>query len=362
VWAVVRDLGRTGVPIALVRLATWAGTAGGIDLHVVARTDGPLRLDLEGAGIPVVALEPADGRSRPATVAAGAAHVGRAAPGRALLGAAWRRRVRHLPRPDVVLVQGAGAWPIAEALRATDAPRVVLHLHELALGLRRSMTDAEQRAATTRADRVLAVSEPVADLARSSGVRPNRITIVPGTVEPTAPLPRGHADIVTIGEAGWRKGTDRALAAAHELRRRDPSRSWHWIGRGPEPGWGFARGLDLPLQHHPEVADPWTVVSSPAALVVTSREDPLPLVALEAGARGIPVVACAGAGGLDDLLAHGRGRLVDPTDPRDLAIAVHEVVTSGEGDRADALGAHIAAHHTVEVVGPRWLAALTGSD
>jgi glycosyltransferase involved in cell wall biosynthesis len=223
------------------------------------------------------------------------------------------------------------------------------------------MTVAEQRTAAARADRVLVVSQAVADLARSIGVPADRTTTVPGTVEQAERARLGTGDVVSIGEAGWRKGTDRAIAAAHELRRRDPSLRWHWIGRGPEPGWAYAAGADLALVEHPEADDPWSVVAAPGALVVTSREDPLPLVALEAAARGVPVVACAGSGGLDDLLAGGRGWLVDPTDPRDLAGAVAEALTSGGGDQLDALAAHVADHHSPAVVGPAWLAALTGT-
>ncbi len=360
VWAVVRDLDRTGVPLALTHLATWSGTRDAIDLQVVARNDGPLRKVLERAGISVLALENGIARSLPATLAAGAAHIGRPAPGRSLLAAAWRHRTRTLPRPDIVLVQGAGAWPVAVALNVTAGPRVVLHLHELAVGLRRSMAEAELARAVA-ADQVLAVSEAVAELARSIGVPSQRISIIPGTVELTGRLPRGRTDVLTIGQAGWRKGTDRAIAAAHELRRRDPLLRWHWIGRGPEPGWTYALGSDVPLTFQPPVAEPWAVVDAPAALVVTSREDALPLVALEAGARGVPVIACSGSGGLDHLLAQGRGWLVDPTDPHDLAATIEAVANSRASAETDALRAEVRAHHTIEVVGPRWLAALLES-
>ena len=357
VWAIVHDLGRTGVPIALARLAAWPSTGEAVDLHVIARHDGPLRADLERAGVTVVALEPAHQRSRTALVAAGASHLGHGDAGAAVLGAAWRRRIRNLPAPATVLVQGAGAWPVAEALRVTDTPRVVVHLHELAVGLQRSVAPGSL-AAVASADRVLAVAEPVAALARSFGVPDERLTIVPGTVELAPRSERGRTNVVSVGEAGWRKGTDRAIAAAHVLRRSDPGIRWHWIGREAEPGWAFAVGADLPVVHHPPTSDPWAVVDGPAALVVPSREDPLPLVALEAAARGVPVIASAGGGGLDGLLAEGRGWLVDPTDPSDLAATVARVAASQPTVEPEALRDHIAGHHVLDVVGPRWLDAL----
>jgi glycosyltransferase involved in cell wall biosynthesis len=361
VRAVVRDLSRTGVPLALARLAAWPGTREAIDLHVVARSDGPVRVDLEQAGIAVVALEPERSRSVPATVAAAGAQLGRPAPGQAVLAAAWRRRLRGLPQPNTVLVQGAGAWPVAEALGIDAAPRLVWHLHELALGLRRSIDPATARRAAATADQVLVVAEPVAALARSLGAPSERVTIVPGTVDRVERLPRSGRDVVTIGEAGWRKGTDRAIAAAHELRRRDPGVRWHWIGRASEPAWAYAHGADLAVVFHPPCEAPWAVVDAPAAAVVTSREDPLPLVALEAGARGLPVVACAGSGGLDQLLDGGRGWLVDPTDPGELVAAVQEAIATGSAGRGEELQAYVAAHHRADAVGPAWLAALTGA-
>ena len=357
VRAIVRDLGRTGVPIALARMATWPGTADAIDLHVVARDDGPLGAELERQGIRVVVLEPGERRSIPSLIAAGAAHLRRPEPGAAVQGAAWRFRVRPLPRPDAVLVQGAGAWPIAMALGHHPGPRVAVHLHELAIGLRRSVDRAEL-AALAAVPVVLAVSGPVAALARRIGIPEDRIRIVPGTVAAEAPLPAGTDHLVSIGEAGWRKGTDRAIAAAYELGRRDPQRRWHWIGREPEPGWAYAAGTDVPVSFHAPVSDPWTLVPDLAALVVPSREDALPLVALEAGARGVPVVACRGSGGLDELLAEGRGWLVDAADPAELAIAAIEAATSDRSGRADALRDHILRCHSADAVAPRWLEAI----
>lgn len=359
VWAIVHDLDRTGVPIALTRMAVWPGAVDALDLHVIARDDGPLRAPLEEAGVRVVALEPAHGRSGAATVAAAGAYAGHPRPGNALLAASWRRKVRALPPPDVVLVHGAGAWSVAESLHATTAPRVVLHLHELAMGIGRSIEPARLPAAVA-VDRVLAVSEPVARIARTMGVPPQRLAIVPGAVETFPASPRGGTDVVSVGEAGWRKGTDRAIAAAYELHRLDPHLRWHWIGRSPEPGWALAGDVPLPVEFHRPVDHPWSVVEAPAALVVTSREDPLPLVALEAGARGIPVVACRGSGGLDGLLADERGWLADPVDPRALAAAVQQAVGSAGNDRGGALRSWVADRFAVDVVGPSWLEALIG--
>jgi glycosyltransferase involved in cell wall biosynthesis len=369
VWVLVNDLGRTGVPVALARMARWSAGRGELDLRVVARTGGPLEADLIAAGGEVVALEPASGRSAASTVAVATAQLGRPTPGAAVRAAWWRRQVRHLPPPDIVLVHGAGALPLADALRPRfgDA-RTVVHLHELDAALGRSAAPGEVQLLAS-IHHVIAVTGSVRQMAVARGVPEARTSVVPGAVDDPPggwsaprPEPTASAELLSIGEAGWRKGTDHAIAAAYELRRHDPALRWHWVGARPGPGWEYAVGSPTPLVWHGPCPDPWEVVARPSLVVIPSREDPLPLVALEAGARGIAVVATA-TGGLPDLLADGRGSVVPTRDLDALVGAVRGVLddpTAAAGSAAR-LRQHVHDHHRLDAVGPRWLAALTGT-
>jgi glycosyltransferase involved in cell wall biosynthesis len=58
------------------------------------------------------------------------------------------------------------------------------------------------------------------------------------------------------------------------------------------------------------------------AFALTSREDPFPMVGLEAMARGVPVVAFAGAGGAPEVLCEGAGIVVPYLDVREMARSV----------------------------------------
>jgi glycosyltransferase involved in cell wall biosynthesis len=368
VWAVLHDLSRTGVPTALERLLRWqaARQPDAAEVHVISGRDGALRSAFAVVAASVTTLEPETGRRPVTTAALGLTELGAAGAGRRLHGHGIRPLVRHLPAPDVVLVQGAGAWPTFAALEPeVGAARVVLHLHELEIALSRSGLGAQARRWATRPDAVLAVSAPVASLAVHHGARAGGVGIVPGTVDPpadgwAAPIrPARSRDLVSIGTAGWRKGSDLAAAAAHELRRTRAGARWHWIG-DPEPSpWALAVGAGDPLVRHGASVAPWQVVATPAALVVPSREDPLPLVVLEAGARGVPVVATR-TGGLPDLLGEDGGLTVPPVDVTALAAAVALVLDDpvAAARRAAALRQRIHADHRNEVVGPRWLAAL----
>lgn len=367
VWVLVHDLGRSGVPIALLRLLRWQTRQDRVDVHVIAGAAGPQQRAMEGAAQSVTTLGPGTGRSPAAIAALAATEAGHADLGERLAAAWCRHRLRHLPRPDVVLVQGAGAWDLlrrAESL--TAGARVVLHLHELTVALSRCLPRSAWTDLLERPDQILAVSAPVATMANDISTPRTPIRIVPGSVDRTdisrSAFPgeqRSH--VCSIGPAGWRKGTDRAEAVAHELARRAPELSSHWFGAGPGPGWEWAHGPVPPLAHHHESEDVWADLPGGAVLLVPSREDPLPLVALEAGARGIPVVAATG-GGLDDLLASNRGWLVDGFDLGAMTDAI--LHACGDIEDAAARSRHLRdvvhAKHRTDIVGPVWFESLLG--
>lgn len=370
VWILVHDLERAGVPIALHRMAAWHARRPVCDLHVVTGSDGPLRTPLARVCATVTVLGPAEGRRGVAgALAAAAAQAGHPRVGDAASGLAARRRVHRLPPPHSVLVHGAGAWSLWEDLRPAiaDRTRLVVHLHELETGLDRSIPVAARADLFALAHATLAVCEQTAGLARAWGAPAERVWLVPGVADLLGPDPAANTllapidRVVGVGEAGWRKGTDRFIAVAHDLVRTRPQVSCTWIGAAPAAGWAFAVDADLPVTWQPAGSEPWPAQTAGTALLVPSREDPLPLVVLEAGARGVPVVAAA-TGGLPDLLADGRALVVTGHDIRALADAIRTVVDdpAASAARAARLWERIRDHHRAEVVGPRWLELVLG--
>lgn len=372
VWVLVHDLGRSGVPVVLVRLLR-AVAASRSHVHVVALRGGPLEATVRGVAASVTTLEPAQGRSVADAVAVGMHELGHPRPGRNVRRLAWRRRVRHLPAPDVVVLHGAGGWPVLDVLRA-EAPLVV-HLHELGIGLDRSVPVSRQRELLSGAVRVLAVSRPVADLAVARGAAAARVELVPGvvdrgevdgavagprggdTAEPVAGRP-----VMGAGVVGWRKGTDRLAAVAFELDRSGRRDQVGWVGGHPGgPDAAFVGSTD-PVRWYPSCSDPWGVMDAARVVVVPSREDPLPLVALEAGQRRKAVVAMP-TGGLPELLSHGRGRVVAGQDVIAFAHAVRHLLEAPDEAVAagDSLHDHVMVHHDAAVVAPRWWQMVSSS-
>lgn len=363
VWILLHDLARTGVPIVLERLLRAAGRKDRV--NVVAVHGGAVRRRLDGLTSTCTVLEPDGRRSLTGAAAAGAAELGAPVVGGVVRRAAWRARLRHLPDPDVVLVHGAGGWPIVASVRG--APPLVVHLHELELGLDRSIDPAEQSAVFRRAVAVLAVSSPVADMAVRRGADPTRVELVPGVVEVPDPDEGSVRPVVAArcppvmgaGTPGWRKATDRVAAVAHELARRGRPGSVGWVGGAPGGADTRWVGAADAVRWYDEVDDPWTVMDGCEVVLVPSREDPLPLVALEAGLRSKAVVATP-TGGLADLLAAGRGA-VAPVHAVDWLAAATDRLLAHPGERAamgSLLRAEVLARHDAAVVAPTWWSVL----
>lgn len=358
VWVLVHDLGRSGVPIVLERMLRASGSPE--DVHVVAIRGGQLRDGICALARTCTVLEPDGRRSVGNAVSVGARELGAPQVAHRVQRTVWRRRMRHLPAPDVVVVHGAGGWPLLDAV--VGDPPYVVHLHELETGLDRSIDPARQASVLAGASRVLAVSRPVADLAVRRGADPRQVELLPGVVEvsavTSAPAPARPATgrvVMGAGVPGWRKATDRVVAVAHELDRAGRPGAVGWVGGAPsgqDARWVSATD---PVRWYEESDDPWAVMGAAEVVLVPSREDPLPLVALEAGLRSKAVVATP-TGGLPDLLGEGRGAVAPTHDVSWIASTTARLL----GDPAErmvlgaALREEVLAHHDAAVLAPRW--------
>ena len=194
-------------------------------------------------------------------------------------------------------------------------------------------------------DSIIANSiEEVSQLERLYGADPTRIEVVPPGVEHAffSPGDRrgarralGLADVPTllfVGRIQPLKGLDVAVAALARLPRKDARLV---VVGGPSGADGPAElarveklAAELGVRHRIDLVPPQphhllsTWYRAADVVVVPSRSESFGLVALEAGACGVPVVAAA-VGGLRTLVQHGRtGLLVEGRDPADFADAI----------------------------------------
>lgn len=221
--------------------------------------------------------------------------------------------------PRGVFVNSALA--VGELASVADAPTLVW-VHEEADALAGLPPPAVQALTEDRVKLVFCVSETSRRALEALGVPPERITLLPPVVpRPTTPTSTAQAQarasvgatdirlVIGCGEASWRKGVDHFIEVARRLTDHTDIR-FAWVGRRPR---GFARQLDhdrdrldrRELVHWVgEVADPSPFLATADLLLMTSREDPQPLVPLESAHLGTATLAFH-IGGLGQLAAGG---------------------------------------------------------
>ena len=244
-------------------------------------------------------------------------------------------------RPDVVHVHAGIGWEGHATARAARAAGVrVVRTEHLPYLLTDEAECAAHREGLDAVDRLIAVSEAVAQSHRGEGLGAKLVTIANGVAAPTgegerAALRRlwGLRDgpvLLMAGRLVVQKGHDLLLDAMPAILAAAPAATLLLAGDGPLR-WRIAaaiaqRGLAgavRMLGHRDDLPD---LMAAADLLVLPSRFEGLSLVALEAMAAGLPIVA-SDASGNAELLEHGRsGWLAAAGDVGALAGAVIEAL------------------------------------
>ena len=218
------------------------------------------------------------------------------------------------------------------------------------------------------ADLIIAVSEAerATVLARLSG-DPDRVRVVPLGVDTELFHPcdahageeqrdwfrrGGRAEVILVGRLHPLKGFDLAIAAIAEIPA-DERPVLRIVGAAPPDGEEYVRALHEAVSRHGmlsttafdgalrrrELAER---IRSANLMLVPSHSETFGLVALEAAASGVPVIA-RDAGGLREAVVSGEtGLLVGGDDPREWAAAVRALL--GDAARLKEMGDASRAH------------------
>ncbi|QGP87137.1 glycosyltransferase [Gordonia sp. 135] len=269
----------------------------------------------------------------------GGSHLGRVRALRSLL-------IREKPDVIVSLLTYTNILMLLVALTIDRSrrPRTVISEHNLLtpLSRRRSALFRAQVLLAKRlyrtADILIAVSSAVAGEAGALfGLPPNKVVIVPNVVQPDS---GGEAQrssepvldedprisLIFSGRFVPQKSPDLFVEVATHLSRRGLLSQVELFGTGPllaEVTDSLAE-LRIDYRSHGWVDAWWDVeVGHSAVLALTSEFEGFGNVLIEAGRRGIPVVACRQAMGVSDAIAHGiTGFLVNGRTPEEFAEGV----------------------------------------
>ncbi len=295
-----------------------------------------------------------------------------------------RKLLGHWP-PDLVYCNSAAAAGVLDALGPYACP-VVMNLHEMEHVLQ-SITwipggaiDPMRRHAT----HYLAGSNAVRlNLLARHGVPASRITVVhdfiPAGDFPAHPngatpsvlalmtrigVPQGAAVVGVVATVEWRKGADLFAALARLLPPVDANgRPIHlvWVGGGQAADMAQLRFdvITASLAGRVHIVGPtertadWYPIFTVLALL--SREDPFPLVCLEAAASGVPTVCFADAGGMPEFVETDAGVVVPFLDLPAFADALRRVLDDPalRARLGETAAAKVRARHDVGVAVPQ---------
>ncbi len=148
-------------------------------------------------------------------------------------------------------------------------------------------------------------------------------------------VPPGAVLALGMGYADLRKGFDLFLQVWRAMRDRGAPVSFAWAG-GIDPATEAHFGAEIAAAEATgsfrflgQRDDPADLLAAADVFLLTSREDPLPSVALEAMAVGTPVVAFEDTGGVPDLLVRFEAGISVPLG--DVAAMARAVVAAAAG-------------------------------
>lgn len=270
--------------------------------------------------------------------------------------------------PDVLHSHGYHTDVIAGSVARRRGIATVSTAHGFTRGpWRNRVYEYLDRRALRRFGAVAAVSRPLADDLRRSGVAPERIHVVPNAwTEVAVPLGRAearhelgldqHAFVFGwVGRMTREKGLDVLVEAVALLT--DAPVHVCAMGAGPEREGEEAKARTLGVGDRIR----WTGLVREAGryfgaldgLVLSSRTEGVPMVLLEAMAARVPIVATR-VGGVPDILSIDEALLVPAERPDALADAVRSVFLDRRAAAARAAAAR--ARLDREFSGQAWLA------
>jgi glycosyltransferase involved in cell wall biosynthesis/GT2 family glycosyltransferase len=351
---VSHDGERGGAQYLLLRLIESLRARGDMRCAILMKGGGPLRAEFEALG-PTFVIDDLASAGWPLVDATRFAV----------------KRITARGNVHVALCNTVAAADVGEAL-ASEGLSVAAYIHELPTSISMYGADAATKAMASVTRRIIAVSEAVRDgLSSGYQIPAGDIEVIhTGLREQKRDLlnrkalferygvPEAKHLVVGCGMVHARKGTDVFVQAAQAISTGDLKDSiFVWVGGDQESDqvrrWALHDAKRLGLGDRifflGQIGDALSFIKEADVLVLTSREDPYPLVVLEALEVGTPVVCFDGAGGAPELIRQGGGAVVPYLDVAALAQAAGEFLTDDEKRaRAKAEGAALRSSLTWE--------------
>jgi glycosyltransferase involved in cell wall biosynthesis len=334
------EASRSGAPIVLLYLLRWLKKNTPLQFEILLLTDGPLKPDFEQLGRTFVLSDITRQHTYPNRIK------------KKLLGTTLsdqqKKAVDYFSKRGYDLIYGNTivSLPWLKIFKEGHSTKTLCCVHELSYVLNNFFTREYLQESLTQTDTIIAVSKSVKEnLINEFNVPAAKVNLNYEFIDTDSQLKSGNdvskaglniaQEEFVIGMGGtpeWRKGTDLVIPLAIKLTEQYPDFKFKivWLGGGEDNGFvkqliydACKCGINNHLIFLESKPNPLDFINLFDVFVLLSREDPFPLIVLEAAFLKKPVIAFENSGGIPELIAQGAGLLAPYLDLVKMAGLIH---------------------------------------
>jgi len=349
---VSHDAARAGAQKLLLEHMRWLSRHAAVDMKLVLLEDGPLRPAFE-AVCEVLCCPPHKLTREKVTAFCGEC--------------------------DLIFGNTAVAAAAYEKLAFLGVP-IITHVHELEQSLQKFAGPAVLEAMTRHTSHYIAASEAVRqNLLARHAIAPEAVQTVRAFITPHPVAPDGdrrrqrqalglaEAPLLVLGcgSRDWRKGVDSFVEIARRVLSTPacPPVTFVWIGGGKDASIPDPRalvrqyGLEKQVLFVGEQENPHAFFLAADLFLLPSREDPFPLVCLEAAACRVPSICFEGVGDMPVFVGQNGGFVVPRDDVEAMADRVRQLLDDGplRQQLGETARDNLLGQHTTDIAVPHIL-------
>lgn len=272
---------------------------------------------------------------------------------------------------DVIYANSIASLNMALQLKAALRIPLILHIHELKLNIQLYCPDFAMKSKLI--DKIICVSKAVQDnLLKNFDVNKRKTTLVYEFIDQNymsakiKTIELKNTEKVTIcasGTLNWRKNPDTFLQVALLLKKMKLTNfELIWVGANDDNNLMIynedIKKADLEdyVKILGKMDNPFEIYNSSKLFLMTSKEDPFPLVCIEAGLLGKPIICFENSGGIPEMLEQGGGKVIPYLDNLAMAEAIVHYLKNEDEYAIDSEKIKLQCQqYTVEHQGPKLL-------
>ncbi|MES2278854.1 MAG: glycosyltransferase family 4 protein [Bacteroidota bacterium] len=321
------EASRSGAPIVLLHLLKWIKANTPLQFDILLLNDGTLKPDFEALGKTYIASDIFNGFS---TINRIKRKLFNIAPDKTTAITAIIGGNNY----DLVYGNTILSLPLLSSFKTRYGTKTVCCIHELSYALNYCFDHEYLVENLPSVDKIIAVSKAVKhNLIDSYNLNEEQVELQyefidtgnkPTTLSTDSSIKQDNAFIIGAGGTPeWRKGTDLVIPLALNLVEQYPKFKFKIAWLGADVNCDYVKnilydarkcGIADKLLFIAPSSKPLDVINQFDVFALLSREDPFPLIALEAAFLQKPIVAFSNSGGIPELLDEGAGLLAPYLD------------------------------------------------